>query len=81
MICTFQQQWQFAPLIGQKDDDMDIETMTTTYNKVVTDAANEISGKERRRKKPGPQKMFSTSVMKVDLKKRQCETEGAKANR
>ena len=31
---------------------MDIDTMITTYNTAVTDAASEILGKERRRKKP-----------------------------
>ena len=31
---------------------MDINTMITTYNTSVTDAAGEILGKERRREKP-----------------------------
>ena len=31
---------------------MDIDTMITTYNIAVTDAASEILWKERRRKKP-----------------------------
>ena len=31
---------------------MDIDTMITTYNTAVTDAASEILAKERRRKKP-----------------------------
>ena len=35
-------------LIGLSDEDMDINTMITTYS---TDAASEILGKERRRKK------------------------------
>ena len=43
---------QFAPLIGLSDEDMDIDTMITTYNTAVTDAASEKLGKERRRKKP-----------------------------
>ena len=35
------------------DEDMDKNTMLTTYNTTVTDAASEILGKvERRRKKP-----------------------------
>ena len=31
---------------------MDIDTMITTFNTAVTDAANEILGKEHHRKKP-----------------------------
>ena len=43
---------KFAPLIGLSVEDMDIDTLITTYNTAVTDAASEILGKERRRKKP-----------------------------
>ena len=43
---------KFEPLIKLSDEDMDIDTMITTYNTAVTDAASEILGKERRRKKP-----------------------------
>ena len=54
MACTFQATigGKFAPLIGLIDEDMDIDTMITTYNTAVTDAASEILGNERRRKKP-----------------------------
>ena len=54
MACTFQTTIceKFEPLIGLRDEDMDIETTITTYNTAVTDAANEMLGKERRRKKP-----------------------------
>ena len=54
MACTFQATigGNFAPIIGLSDEDMDIDTMITTYNTIVTDAASEILGKERRRKKP-----------------------------
>ena len=50
MACTFKATigGKFAPLIGLSDEDMDIDTMITTYDTAVTDAA----GKERRRKKP-----------------------------
>ena len=53
VACTFQATigGQFAPLIGLSDGDMDIDTMTTTYNTAVTGAASEVLGKERRRKK------------------------------
>ena len=64
MVCTFQAtiRGKFAPLIGLSDKDMDVNTMITTYNKAVTDAGNELFGKERRRKSRGTSKMFSTSV-------------------
>ena len=52
VACTFQATIgrKFAPLIGLRDEDMDIDTMITTYNTAVTDAASEILGKERHRK-------------------------------
>ena len=54
VACTFQATigGKFAPLTGLRDEDMDINTMITTYNTALTDAASEIFGKERRRKKP-----------------------------
>ena len=50
--CAFQAAvgGKFAPLIGMRDEDID--TMITTYNTALTNAASEILGKERRRKKP-----------------------------
>ena len=53
MACTFQAtiEGKFAPLLGLRDKDMDIDSMPTTYNTAVTDAASEILGKECRRKK------------------------------
>ena len=69
LACTFQATigGKFAPITGLRDEDMDIDTMTTTYNTTVTDAANEILGKERRRKRPWVTKMFSTSVMRGEI--------------
>ena len=58
VACIFQATigGKFAPLIGLSDEDMDMDTMITTmittYNTAVTDAASEILGKERCRKKP-----------------------------
>ena len=52
MACTFQAKGgKLAPLIGLSDEDMYMDTMITTYKTAVTDAASEILGKERRRKK------------------------------
>ena len=54
VACTFQATicGKFTPLIGLRDEDMDINTMITTYNIAVTDAASEILGNECRRKMP-----------------------------
>ena len=43
MVCTFQApiRGKFAPLIGLRDKDMDINTMITTDNTAVTDVASE----------------------------------------
>ena len=57
----------FAPLIGLSDEDMDMDTMITTYNTAVTDAACEILGKERRRKSHWSPKMFSTFMMSGEI--------------
>ena len=69
MACTFQAMigGKFAPLIGLSDEDMDIDTMITTYNTAVTDAASELLGKERLRKKAWVTKDVSTSVMRGEI--------------
>ena len=84
MACAFQATVgvKFAPLIGLRDDDMDKDTMITTYNTALTDAASEIPGKEHCRKKP----WFTKDVLDLcderrDLKKGWYEAEGAKAYR
>ena len=57
---------------------MDINTMITTYNTAVTDAASEILGKERCRKKPWVTKyVLDLCDVRRDLKKL-YEAEGAK---
>ena len=81
MACTFQATigGKFAPLIGLSDEDMDMDTMITTYNTAVTDAASEILGKERRRKKPWVTKdVLDLCDERRDLKKKRYEAEGAK---
>ena len=54
VACTFQATicGKFTPLIGLRDEDMDINTMITTYNTSVTDADGEILGNECRRNMP-----------------------------
>ena len=72
VACTFQATigGKFTSLTGLRDKDMGIDTMITTYNAPVIDAANEILGKERRRKRPWVPKMFSTSVMRGEIWRR-----------
>ena len=53
---------------------MDIHTKISTYHIAVTDAVSEIPEKKRSR---SPE-MFSTSVMRRDLKKKLYEAEGVK---
>ena len=56
--------------------------MITTYNTAVTDAASEILGKERRRKKPWVTKdVLDLCDERRDLKKKRYEAEGAKEYR
>ena len=58
---------------------MDINTMITTYNSAVTDAASEILWKERRRKKSRVTRdVLDLCYEKRNLKKKRYETEGAK---
>ena len=53
--------------------------MITTYNTAITDAASEILGKERRRKKPWVTKdVLDLCDERRDLKKKWYEAEGAK---
>ena len=59
--------------------DMDINTMITTYNTAVTDAASEILGKERRRKNSWVTRDVSDLCNeKRNLRKKRYEAEGAK---
>ena len=81
VACTFQATigGKFAPLIGLSDEDMDMDTMITTYNTAVTDAASEILYKERRRKKPWVTKdVLDLCDERRDLKRKRYEAEGSK---
>ena len=84
VACTFQATigGKFAPLIGLSVEDMDMDTMITTYNTAVTDAASEILGKERRRRKQWVTKdVLDLCDERRDLKKKRYEAEGAKEYR
>ena len=49
VACIFQATivGKFAPHIGLSDENMEVDTVITTYDTAVTDAASEILGKER----------------------------------
>ena len=69
---------KFAPLIGLRDEDMDIDTMITTYNTTVTDVASEFLGKKLRRKKPWVTKdVLDLCDERRDLKRKRYEAEGS----
>ena len=75
VACIFQATigGKFAPLIGLIDEDMNIDT---TYNTAVTDAACEILGKERHRKKPWVTKdVVDVCDERRELKKMRYEAE------
>ena len=61
------------------DDHMKMDTMINTYNTAVTDAASEILGNERRRKKPWVTKdVLDFCDERRDLKKKRYEAVGAR---
>ena len=65
MICG-----KFAPLIGLRDKDKDINTLIATYNTAVTDAASEVLLKDCRRKKPWVTKnVLNLCAERIDLMK------------
>ena len=81
VACTFQATiyGKFAQLIEMRDENMDSNTMITTYNTAVTDSGSEILGKERHRKKPWVDSdVLDLCDERRDLKKMRYEEEGAK---
>ena len=84
VACTFQATigGKFIPLIGLRDEDMDINTMITTYNTAVTDAASKILGKERRRKRSRVTRdVLDLCDERRNFRKKRYEAEGAKEYR
>ena len=69
VACTFQATTggKVATLTGLKDEGTDINTMITTYNTALVDAASEIPGKNIAGKSRGSPEVFSTSVMRVEI--------------
>ena len=72
VACTFRATigGKFAPLIGLSDEDRDIDTMITTYNKQWLMQPVRSLGRNAARKSHGSPKMFSTSVMRGEIWRR-----------
>ena len=70
---------RFAPLATLIDEDADLESMTTYFNKAVTDTAAELLGKQRQKRKSWVTPyILDLCDQRRDLKKKRCEPEGAK---
>ena len=69
---------KFAPLLILSTEDLDVETMTSTFNSAVTEAATEILGKHRPKKKPWvTDELLELCDKRRELKKRKSEQGGA----
>ena len=61
------------------DEDADLDSMVTHFNKTVTDTAAELLGKQRRKRKPWvTPEILDLCDQRRDLKKKRGEPEGAK---
>ena len=70
---------RFAPLATLVDEDADLDSMVTHFNKAVTDTAAELLGKQRRKRKPWvTPEILDLCDQRRDLKKKSGEPEGAK---
>ena len=70
---------RFAPLATLVDEDAELYSMVTHFNKAVTDSAAELLGKQRRKRKPWvTPEILDLCDQRRDLKKKRGEPEGAK---
>ena len=73
---------RFAPLAMLVDEDADLHSMVTHFNKAVTDTEAELLGKQHRKKKPWvTHEILDLCDQRRDLKKKRDEPEGAKDDR
>ena len=81
MACTCQATMggKFAPLIGPRDEDMDINSMITTYNTAVTDAASETLGMQKKQR--GSPEMVLTSVVRAEIGRKSWMKQEQKSTR
>ena len=70
---------RFAPLASLVDEDADLDSMVTLFNKAVTNTAAELLGKQRRKRKPRvTPEILDLCDQRRDLTKKRGEPEGAK---
>ena len=70
---------RFALLATLVDEDADLDSMATHFNKAVIDIAAELLGKQRRKRKPWvTPEVLDLCDPRRDLKKKRGEPEGAK---
>ena len=70
---------RLAPLATLVDEDADLDSMATRFNKAVTDTAAELLGKQRRKRKSFvTPEILDLCDQRRDLKKKRDKPEGAK---
>ena len=70
---------RFAPLATLVDEDADLNSMVTHFNKAVTDTAAELLGKQHRKRKPWvTPEILDLCDQRRDLNKKSGEPEGAR---
>ena len=73
---------RFAPLATLVDEDADLDSMVTHFNKTVTDTAAELLSKQRWKRKPWvTPEILDLCDQRRDVKKKRGEPEGAKDHR
>ena len=67
VACTFQAMigGKFAPLTGLSDEDMDMDTMITTYNTAVLDLCDERRDLKKKRYEAGGAKEYREANRRV----------------
>ena len=59
---------KFAPLTIMKNEDIDMDSIITTFNTAVTETASEIFGKHRqKKKKPGSLQKFLICATREEI--------------
>ena len=69
---------RFAPPATLVDDDADLDSMVTHFNKAVTDTAAELLGKQHRKRPLVTPEILDLCDQRRDLKRKRGEPEGAK---
>ena len=73
---------RFAPLVTLVDEDTNLDSMATHFNKAVTDTVAERLGKQRRKRKRWvTPDVLDPCDQRRDMKKTRGKSEGAKAYR